>query len=230
MTILGKIADRVIALLGLDFDPEIGLQTDHANRIRDDLYLGSRPTPQHVQTLKEYGVTHVVSCLEERERDGVAFLQREFQTLFLPARDSIDENIASTFPTLFEFASEIAHGEALFIHCQAGVSRSATLAIALLIERERRPFFETFVDVRSRRSRALPNIGFASQLERFEQERVTNTNELSSLTRYLCEMCHAPVEKQLLQTMLENHDYDAFSAISAIFGDDFPRVIQGVRY
>jgi hypothetical protein len=38
-----------------------------------------------------------------------------------------------------------------------------------------------------------------------------------------------PAEIGLLQQMLEGHDYSALRAIRAIFGEDVPRVIQGVR-
>lgn len=46
---------------------------------------------------------------------------------------------------------------------------------------------------------------------------------------YLHRVCNVPVEIAFLQSMLERQEYDALRAIRAIFGEEIPRVIQGVR-
>ena len=51
----------------------------------------------------------------------------------------------------------------------------------------------------------------------------------SSLAQYLHQVCNAPVEIEVLQSALERHRYDALASLKMIFGDDIPRVIQGVR-
>jgi len=104
------------------------------------------------------------------------------------------------------------------------------MVIALTMMRKRARFFETYGQVRSRRPQILPNIGFASQLQRLEHTYAPpRVGELSSLARYLRQVCQVPVEVEVLQDMLERHDYDALAAIQSIFGEEIPRVIQGVR-
>ena len=79
---------------------------------------------------------------------------------------------------------------------------------------------------------SFANIGFASQLQRLEyalHPELRARGELSSLARYLRQICNVPAEVALLQEALERHDCDALRAIRAIFGDDIPRVVQGVR-
>jgi hypothetical protein len=119
----------------------------------------------------------------------------------------------------------------LFVHCEVGVSRSATLVTALLMKTEGLSFFEAVSEVRSKRNQVLPNIGFASQLQRLEHElEPSSVNRVpSSLAQYLHQICNAPVEIDLLQSALERHDYDAPAALQTVFGGEIPRVVQGVR-
>ena len=92
-------------------------------------------------------------------------------------------------------------------------------------------FFDAFCRVRAKRFQVLPNIGFASQLQRLEHELQPRsvTRVPSSLAQYLHRICNAPVEIELLQSALERHRYDAAAALRTIFGGEIPRVVQGVR-
>lgn len=231
-----KLTDRVFKLLGLDLDLDFSVSFSRRlfNPITDDLYLGARPEPAQLEAVEQAGITHVVSCLREDRRPEMAFLQASFDTLFIPMRDGVHEDIASAFPLFFDYvrgAQERGPAKVL-IHCEAGVSRSATLTIALLMQRAHKRFFETYCDVRAQRQAVLPNIGFASQLQRLEfdmhpQQR--GAEGPSSLARYLKEVCNAPVDIETLESMLQRHDYNAFKAIESIFGGEIPRVVQGVR-
>ena len=235
MSTWDKLTDRFLGLLGLDLDMSFSLGREPFNAIADELYLGARPNRAQTSALKEAGITHVASCLPEQARDKVAFLQDEFHTLFIPMHDGIREDIASVFPVFFDFVREApkAHAKAkILVHCEVGVSRSATFVIALLMKQQRKRFFETYCDVRARRPEILPNIGFASQLQRFEFEVHPGSDDgqrVSSLARYLKEVCMVPVDLDTLQTVLHQNDYDALASVQAIFGDEIPRVIQGVR-
>jgi hypothetical protein len=92
-------------------------------------------------------------------------------------------------------------------------------------------FFDALTRVRAKRIQVLPNIGFASQLQRLEHElRPESVSEApSSLARYLHTICNAPVEIEVLQSALERHGFDAPTALRMIFGGEIPRVVQGVR-
>lgn len=223
----------MLSVLGLDF--EIDLNDENFSQIATDVYLGSRPKREQVEVFKKEGITHIVSCLNTEKFSEVAFLEQDFQTLFIPLRDGIHEDILSVLPTFFDFMSNSQNSSArakTLVHCEVGVSRSASLVIALLMLRERMSFFEAFLEVRSKRAKVLPNIGFASQLQSFEH---TNSHEkpvrgaISSLAEYLYQVCNVPLDIEQLQTVLESHNFNALPAIHAVFGEDIPRVIQGVR-
>jgi len=228
--LLDRLTDGLIALFGLEFDFDLDLTSESFSPINPFLSVGVRPTTSDLGPLEAAGVTHVVSCLESHEHAKVAFLQRHFQTLFLPARDGMTQDLSHAFPRFFDFADK-AHDGRLLVHCQAGVSRSGTLATAWVMRTQQLSFFEAVTTVRKRRPRVLPNIGFASQLQRLEHELTqgARTAGVSSLARYLKEICAVPVELEVIQDMLEHHDYDAPTALRAIFGNEIPRVVQGAR-
>ncbi len=234
-TIFNKVTDRMLRWVGLEFDFSFEMHGEPLNQITDHLFVGARPRPEDVDLLKEAGVTHVVSCLPEEDRFRVAFLEEDFHPLFLAVHDGIQQDITSLFPAFFAFATQAQESRAdakVLVHCEVGVSRSATLAIAFLMKSQGKGFLETFYQVRSKRPGVLPNIGFASQLQHFEHKLlpdVSTKGELSSLARYLKQICNVPVEVEVLQDMLERYNYDAERAIRSIFGDDIPRVVQGVR-
>ena len=225
------LSGRLLSLLGLDFDLSLDLLDAPLHPIRADLFLGSRPRPEQAAALEELGITHVVSCLAESERPAVAFLKDDFETLFLPVRDGMNEDLAATFAGFFAFLDRAGSGAKALVHCEVGVSRSASLVIARVMQTERARFYEAYRAVRAHRPQVLPNVGFASQLQRFEHALFPEPRSESycSLARYLKEVCHVPAEIGVLQAMLEQHDHDALRAIRAIFGDEVPRVVQGVR-
>ncbi|MBO6938233.1 MAG: dual specificity protein phosphatase family protein [Deltaproteobacteria bacterium] len=229
---LDRLADRVLSMLGLDF--ELDLSEQPFSRISDSITLGRRPKAADLDALRSAQITHVISCLPEAQRPKVVFLESEFRCLFLPVHDGIHEDIASGFPDVFRFVESAREGDPearVLVHCEVGVSRSATLVTALMMKRERLRFFDAFSAVRERRAQVLPNIGFASQLQRLERELFPEPEpgELSSLARYLCERCNAPVDPKVMQSALEQHDHDARRALEAVFGGEIPRVVQGVR-
>lgn len=58
----------------------------------------------------------------------------------------------------------------MVVHCQAGVSRSATIVIAYLMKTKGWPYLEARNYLRSKRPIIEPNDGFVEQLQSFELE------------------------------------------------------------
>lgn len=146
-----------------------------------------------------------MSCLYEGERSSVEFLEQDFDHLFLGIYDGIHEDIAAKFPQVFDFTANLTHrysSSKLFVHCEAGVSRSPTLVIALIMKLETKRFFDAYNSVKSSRRQIFPNIGFASQLQRLESDLLTEERikSPSSLALYLHQVCNLPADVELIQS------------------------------
>ncbi|MEM7606613.1 MAG: dual specificity protein phosphatase [Myxococcota bacterium] len=220
--------EQLLQRVGLDFSYEFDLRSAPFNEVDDGLFVGERPTPASVERMRNAGVTHVVSCLEESEQDSTAFLEAHFEVLRLNVRDSIREDIASAFQTSHAFLKD---APVALVHCRAGVSRSVTVTIAQRMQTHGESFWVAFEHVRARRPEALPNIGFASQLQRFEFELDPRRRSMrpSSLANYLRTIACVPMPMEEIERMLRDHNFDAAAALLATFDDEIPRVVRGVR-
>lgn len=71
------------------------------------------------------------------------------------------ENLSKHFAPCIRFIkTAIKNGGACFVHCYGGVSRSATIVVAYLIQELGMSTFEALSLVKSKRAVAFPNPGF----------------------------------------------------------------------
>lgn len=82
-------------------------------------------------------------------------------------------------PCFFHADSVKNKGGRVFVHCQAGISRSATICLAYLMRTNRVKLDEAFEFVKQRRSIISPNFSFMGQLLQFESQ-VLATSTCSS--------------------------------------------------
>ncbi|KAJ8393965.1 hypothetical protein AAFF_G00054980 [Aldrovandia affinis] len=94
-----------------------------------------------------------------------------YQYKCIPVEDNHKEDISSWFSEAIEFIDSVkdSNGRVL-VHCQAGISRSATICLAYLMKRKRVRLEEAFEFVKQRRSIISPNFSFMGQLLQFESQ------------------------------------------------------------
>ncbi|XP_051575524.1 dual specificity protein phosphatase 19b [Myxocyprinus asiaticus] len=132
--------------------------------IRPFLLLSSQDAAHDIDTLKKFKVTHVLN---------VAYgVENVFPDLFtyktVTMLDLSETDITSYFPECFEFINQASQqcGVAL-VHCNAGVSRSASVVIGFLMSQEKMSFEEAFSTVKNARPSIQPNPGFMRQLKKY---------------------------------------------------------------
>lgn len=83
----------------------------------------------------------------------------------LPISDSIDEDITRYLPSACQFIDDcVAKGEVMLIHCQAGISRSASVVIAWLMHSKGWSYDEAFMFTKRKRPCIRPNFRFENDL------------------------------------------------------------------
>jgi len=110
-------------------------------------------------------VSHVVSITNT----DVSFPSDKLKHLQIWLEDESDSDLASNFERIFEFMREaVALNGAVLVHCEAGISRSATTVIAYLVKYHSMSLEQAFRHTKERRRIINPNSGFVEQLRQFE--------------------------------------------------------------
>ncbi|MBN3317438.1 DUS2 phosphatase, partial [Atractosteus spatula] len=131
------------------------------------LYLGSAWHSSRREALAARGITAVLNVSSSCPN----LFEGELRYKTLPVEDSLAADISATFPEAIGFIDSVKEsGGRVLVHCQAGISRSATICLAYLIVSRRVRLDEAFAFVKQRRGVISPNLSFMGQLLQFETD------------------------------------------------------------
>lgn len=131
------------------------------------LYLGSAYHASRKDMLDMLGITALINVSANCPNHFVD----SFQYKSIPVEDNHKADISSWFNEAIEFIDSVRNkGGRVFVHCQAGISRSATICLAYLMRTNRVKLDEAFEFVKQRRSIISPNFSFMGQLLQFESQ------------------------------------------------------------
>ncbi|CAG5116700.1 unnamed protein product [Candidula unifasciata] len=137
-----------------------------SDRIIEGLYLGGVMAALNERDLQSNKITHILSVDEKPLPD---ILTNKFSYKHIFALDLYDFELLSHFPDCFMFIDEGRDGGgAVLVHCQAGMSRSATIVIAYLMHKLKLTKEQAIKKVTAVRHFIRPNDGFLQQLQLFE--------------------------------------------------------------
>ncbi|XP_053226903.1 dual specificity protein phosphatase 4 [Podarcis raffonei] len=131
------------------------------------LFLGSAHHAARRDMLDALRITALLNV----SSDCPNHFEGHFQYKCIPVEDNHKTDISSWFMEAIEYIDSVkaCHGRVL-VHCQAGISRSATICLAYLIMKKRVKLEEAFEFVKQRRSIISPNFSFMGQLLQFESQ------------------------------------------------------------
>ncbi|GAA6007718.1 hypothetical protein JCM11491_003939 [Sporobolomyces phaffii] len=178
------------------------------SRILPYLYLGNLNHASNALMLKEIGITHVVSLGESAlnppsppsfsfsktlnnesnvPQNSLWLEERLGNISVLDLKNFADDGIDSIQPHFDEAIAFIAdahrRGGKILVHCKVGVSRSASIVIAYLMQQLGLDLASSYLLTRSRRLNILiqPNLPFMAALHAFEAALLEQDAETSSL-------------------------------------------------
>ena len=144
------------------------------DQITNKIFLGNEEGAKNIEQLKFRGISHILIC----GVDLIKFYPEEFIYYTIEIEDSPDENILKHFSKTLKF---IQSAKKIYVHCWAGVSRSASFVIAYLIWQKKISFEQAFEEVKLKRNCINPNEGFIKQLNTFYNLLVKNDFKLNKI-------------------------------------------------
>ncbi|XP_004844408.1 dual specificity protein phosphatase 2 [Heterocephalus glaber] len=131
------------------------------------LYLGSCSHSSDLQGLRACGITAVLNVSASCPNHFEGLLRYKS----IPVEDNQMAEISVWFQEAIGFIDSVKNsGGRVLVHCQAGISRSATICLAYLIQSRRVRLDEAFDFVKQRRGVISPNFSFMGQLLQFETQ------------------------------------------------------------
>jgi protein-tyrosine phosphatase len=146
------------------------------DKIIDGIYLGSVRCIENDRALEELEkrkITHVLSIGKEIVSNLDKFpekLKNDFKQKTYDIADSPHEDIVTIIKEMKTFMDTAREEGGIFVHCVAGISRSASVVIAYIMQMENMTLDEAEKFVRSKRPCVKPNEGFETQLKGLEKE------------------------------------------------------------
>lgn len=124
------------------------------------LFMGSQDVTQSEFLLQKHGITHVLSI-------GVKVSQLTgYYYTFIEVLDIPEFNMNPVFEQCNSIIDSVRNvGGVVFVHCNAGVSRSAAVVIAYLMKLKKLSYLEAFDVLKKERPCIKPNEGFVKQLK-----------------------------------------------------------------
>ena len=133
------------------------------------LYLGNGNDAKNKEKLKEEGFTHIINVANDVEN----FFPNEFHYLNLDVGDfGTDKGISRVFKKTFNYLEENwKHDDSskILLHCAAGMNRSATLYIAVVMYFKKMNLKDAYELVRSKR-KIIPIKDNREELVQYELE------------------------------------------------------------
>ncbi|XP_050305139.1 dual specificity protein phosphatase 19 [Anthonomus grandis grandis] len=152
-----KKLDKVSTGFIIDLKPD-----DVPAKIVDYLYLGSQDCCDP-SVLEGHQIKHVLSLGVEPAKTP------DINYKFVKILDLDNANLLDILPKCLDFIeSSLNRRENLLVHCNAGVSRSASVVIAYLVIKRKLMFDEAYEIVKLARPCIRPNDGFMLQLRRLK--------------------------------------------------------------
>ncbi|XP_040264706.1 dual specificity protein phosphatase 12-like [Bufo bufo] len=131
------------------------------------LYVGSASDASHVQSLHAADITHILTVDSTEPKD----LHLSFQKTFIHLLDDYSADLLSCLPECLQFLKDALEkpGSCVLVHCHAGVSRSAAVIAAYMMNTTKCTFEEAYQRLQDKKTDIKIHEEFVNQLAVFEE-------------------------------------------------------------
>ena len=145
------------------------------NQITDTIYLGNVESALNKEKLKSLGIRKVLTVMSAF---GNHYEKYEFVHKSIEVEDAYDTNLIKHFKECLLFMDGY---DKVFVHCAAGMSRSATVVIAYLMWKRKMSLSDAIDFVKKKRPIISPNLNFMRQLQTFQDLLIKKDYDINKI-------------------------------------------------
>jgi len=170
-------------------DDEIiqALRLQNPAKILSNLYLSSIHPAQNLILLKQLNINFILNLTGYKHNSNELRYQinypPEITVLHVKIADEMHTKISDYFDQALHFIeSSISKNSSnrILVHCEAGISRSATIVIAYLMQFHNKSLKTAYEFVKQCKKNVAPNISFFQELVQFEKQLNSRNNHFIS--------------------------------------------------
>jgi len=133
-------------------------------KVLSQLYLGSEEDAQQVEKLIGLGITHIISIV-----GGGRYKDFYPKHMYIPLRDNGSSDLLEKLDDAYDFMMDSQQpGSKLFIHCQLGQNRSASIVIGFLMKSRNLSLHEAYTLLKEKRELIHPHKKYIEQLRQLD--------------------------------------------------------------
>ncbi|ELP91615.1 dual specificity protein phosphatase, putative [Entamoeba invadens IP1] len=181
------------------------LCVNHVTEILPTIFLTSRHSAEDELTYKQNDISAVLSLTTNNAK-----YPTDVQTKHCHVQDSFFFLLDQTLDESLEWIDTmVSSGKKVLVHCEVGMSRSASVVLAYLMKHNTWNFKTAFLYIKQKRPIVFPNPGFIIQLYQYQLKMgIKDSNENSLFVKELILQANAlfqdvPV-RQLWNAFLSN--------------------------
>mmetsp|Transcript_17472 Transcript_17472/g.24248 ORF Transcript_17472/g.24248 Transcript_17472/m.24248 type:complete len:253 (+) Transcript_17472:32-790(+) len=142
------------------------MDEDLSEIVEQNLFLSSVLSAQNRLLLKKHNIKTVITLSVAAHN----YYPDEFTYHHLPIIDNSSAPINKYFEQAFDLIEQsLTNGQAVLVHCEAGLSRSPTIVLSYLMKKQKVNLRKAFYYLKNRRPIVEPNFGFINKLFQYEQ-------------------------------------------------------------
>jgi protein-tyrosine phosphatase len=151
------------------------------SKIRTNLYLGSANNVKSIVKNPDSDGFTIFSCAKE------SLTKHDYK---IGMYDGYNKNISTIFDEAVDYIKQnLDENKKLFVHCMAGISRSASVIIYYLMKYEGYTYEDAYTEVKDLRPVIKPNRFFEKHLRAVEKGIVcSSSDESSSIDDPICNL------------------------------------------
>jgi len=134
-------------------------------QVLPQLYIGTQEDAEQEEKMISLGITHIVSIVGGGRYKDIC------KHMYIPLRDNGSSDLLKKLENSYDFMVESQnYGNKLFIHCQLGQNRSASLLIGFLMRYKKLSLHEAYTLLKEKRELIHPHKKYIEQLRELDKK------------------------------------------------------------